>query len=481
MHRRLRPFILSSCALLAILAGGWWGYARRSANLRGDAPTIDTPVTPEEANSPSATMIVGDQAQKNLGLTAKPLKSETFWKTIAVQGMVVDRPSISDQEIVAPAIGTVSQIVHVAGDTVRPGDVLFTLKLASDSLHQAQTELFTTQKNIELATARQKRLAAVGSGVIPEATLIEVASEIARLEAAAKAYRLELSNRGFSRDDIAGVADGQLLAEISVVVPPRMPTRDSLAVAGLSSLAPPPLGPPRLELLEIQELKVDLGQQVQAGQTLCRLSNHQSLAIEGRAFRDETSLLERSIKEGWPVEVDFQEDAGSDWPAIDQPFPIRYIANTIDPVTRTFAFLMPLENQFKRVDHGNTTQLLWRFRPGQKVRLRIRVEKLDDVLVVPAEAVVWEGADAFVFTQNANTFERKGVHVLFRDRDRVVIANDGSLPTYVRRNERWTIAAVVRKAAAQLNRMSKSGSSAVPKGFHIHADGSLHKNEDEGK
>ena len=95
--------------------------------------------------------------------------------------------------------------------------------------------------------------------------------------------------------------------------------------------------------------------------------------------------------------------------------------------------------------------------------------------------VVIEDADAFVFTQNVNTFERKSVHVLFRDRDQVVLANDGTFPTYKKGQEQWTIPAVVRNAAPQLNRMTKAGSSDVPKGFHIHADGSLHKNEDEVK
>src|SRR6185295_20312445 len=99
----------------------------------------------------------------------------------------------------------------------------------------------------------------------------------------------------------------------------------------------------------------------------------------------------------------------------------------------------------------------------------------------PADAVVFEGADAFVFTQNVNTFERKSVHVLFRDRDQVVIANDDALPTYVKGKERWTIHAIARTAAAQLNRMAKAGSIATPTGYHVHADGSLHKNEDEGK
>jgi biotin carboxyl carrier protein len=419
---------------------------------------------------------VGDQAQKNLGLTAKPLQTDFFWKTIAIQGMVVDRPGFSDREVVAPAVGTVSQLFHVPGDMVRPGDKLFTLKLASESLQQTQSELFKTSKNIMLAEARRERLIA-GGQAIAQARVIEVESEISRLEVAAQAYRQELLNRGFLPADVNGVADGRLLSEITLVVPPRSAPQESpdSALNSTSAADEQPLA------YEVQELKVELGEQVQAGQTLCQLSNHQSLAIEGRAFRDETSLLERSVQEGWPVDVDFQEDASANWPVVEQSFPISYIANTIDPVTRTFAFLMPLENQYKTVDHGDRQQLLWRFRPGQKVLLRIRVEKLDDVFVLPADAVVLEGAEAFVFTQNVNTFERKSVHVVYRDRDRVVLANDGSLPTYVKGKTRWTIPAIARTAAAQLNRMTKAGSSSVPKGYHIHADGALHKNEDEAK
>jgi hypothetical protein len=360
---------------------------------------------------------------------------------------------------------------------VRPGDKLFTLKLASESLQQTQSELFKTSKNIMLAEARRERLIA-GGQAIAQARVIEVESEISRLEVAAQAYRQELFNRGFSPADVNGVADGRLLSEITILVPPRAIAPASLA-GELDSTSTPADGQPLA--YEMQELKVELGEQVQAGQTLCHLSSHQSLAIEGRAFRDETSLLERSVQGDWPVEVDFQEGADADWPPIEQTFHIRYIANSIDPVTRTFAFLMPLENQYKTVEHADRTQLLWRFRPGQKVLLRIRVEKLEDVFVLPADAVVLEGAEAFVFTQNVNTFERKSVHVLYRDRDRVVLANDGSLPTYARGNERRTIPAVARTAAAQLNRMTKAGSSGVPKGYHIHADGALHKNDDVAK
>lgn len=463
--RFVKP-VLTVAVVAALALGGYLTRATWLPLLQHGKPA-ETAAAAGEAGAPSEKVIVSDQAQKNLGLTAKPLKAQTFWKTIQVPGMVVDRPGISDRGVVAPATGVVARVAHVPGDTVRPGDVLFTLKLLSESLHLTQTDLFKATQDITLAQAQRKLLTA-SSGAVPEARVIEVDNQITRLQVAVKAYRQELLNRGFGPDLIDGIAEGKFVSEIPIVVPPRPVEAKPLTTTLVKRSADGPTAP----TFEVQELKAELGQQVQAGQTLCVLANHQSLAVEGRAFRDETPLLERSVKEGWPVEVDFQEDAAAGWPALDQTFRIRHMANNIDPVNRTFAFWMPLDNQSRAVEEDGRTQLLWRFRPGQKVRVLVRVEKFDNVFVLPADAVTREGPEAFVFTQNVNTFERKPVRVLLQDRQHVVIANDGSLipGTFV-----------VQAAAAQLNRMVKAGSSGVPKGYHIHADGSLHKNEDEGK
>jgi cobalt-zinc-cadmium efflux system membrane fusion protein len=477
MFRRIFAAVIACALLLAAIGGLWWGYQHWRPGK--PAGSLALPAVAPTNEGSTDKIIVSEQAQKNLALSAKPLRSEVFWKSVTVPGMIVDRPGLSDREIVAPVMGTVSHLFHVPGDTVRPGDPLFTLRLASESIHQTQADLFKTSQELKLAEAKKERLALGGEG-IPGARLIEAESDIARLEAAIKSYREELSHRAFSSNEIQGVAEGELVSEITVVTP--QPT----AGQGLAGESPVSTfgGPPASEqpfAYEVQSLTVELGEQVDAGRTLCHLSSHRALAIEGRAFRDETTLLEQSIEQQWPVDVDFGEDAAGDWPPIQEEFHIHFIANTIDPATRTFGFLMPLDNQYKEVNHGDTTQLLWRFRPGQKVLVRVRVEKLENVFVLPADAVVFEGADAFVFTQNVNTFERKSVHVLYHDRDQAVLADDGALPAYSKDGARRTIGAIARTAAAQLNRMAKAGSSGVPKGYHIHADGSLHKNEDEAK
>jgi biotin carboxyl carrier protein len=435
---------------LAVAAGlAAAGYATRDRWQPVLFPAA--PAAPDDGHADHAAagerVVLSEPAQKNLGLTAQPLKPEAFWKTLALPGMVIDRPGVSDRGVVAPATGVVSRIHKVAGDHARPGEVLFTLKLLSESIHQTQTDLFKTTQDAKLAEAQRKRLAA--SGAVPEARVIEAENQITRLEVAAKAYRQELLTRGLLPEQIDAVAEGQFVREIPIAVPARAAAKAPADEPGF----------------EVEAVKVELGQQVQAGQTLCLLANHRLLAVEGRAFRDEAPLLERVVREGWAVEVDFGEQDAGAWPPLGQAFRVTVVANTIDPDSRTFRFLLPLDNQSRAVEAGGREQTLWRFRPGQRVRLLVRVERLEDVFVLPAAAVVREGAEAYVFRQSGDAFDRKSVRVVYQDRDHAVVANDGSVPPGV---------FVAQAGAAQLNRMVKSRSGTVPAGFHVHADGSVH-------
>jgi membrane fusion protein, heavy metal efflux system len=471
---RQAPFSKPLFAIALVAALAMAGYFLRHVwmpLLLGDTAKVTSEPASEapDSDSPSSQVLLSDQAIANLGLRAKAVRPQTYWKTIQVPGMVVDLPGRSDRIVVSPVSGMVSKINVFPGDTVRPGDVLFTIRLLSDSLHQTQSELFKNTQDIRLAEAQKKRLLEA-RGAIAEARIIEVENQITRLEVSVQAYRRELVNRGLTAQQIDDAADGRFATETTIRVPTGLADAKSQLTAIAVQTTDASTDPP--PTYEVEELKVGLGQPVDAGEAICLLANHQNLAVEGRAFRDETPLLERSVKEGWPVEVDFQEDATAGWPPLEQTFHIRQLANTIDPINRTFAFLIPLENQSRAVEQEGRTQMLWRFRPGQKLRLLIRVEKLDNVFVLPTEAVARDNPEAFVFTQNVNTFERKPIRVLSQDRQHVVVANDGSLLPGM---------FVVQNAAAQLNRMAKSQSSGVPTGYHVHADGSLHKNEDEEK
>lgn len=403
------------------------------------------------------------QARANLALVSRPVKVSTYWRSIIVPGGIMDRPGLSDRGVTAPAVGVVTEIHAFPGDTVRPGDRLFTLRLLSEYIHNTQSELFKVTREIELETEKRQRLAQIGEGAIPQVRIIEVDQQIRRLQAARESHRQDLLTRGLSLEQVTQVAAGRFVATVDVVAPPPIsgpPSRPTPAAA------PAVPSPPQELAYEVQELTVDLGTQVQAGQLLGVLSNHATLFIAGHAFKREASSLERAAEEHWPLRVEFTEDDAAAWPPLDQTFEIRHLANTVDALSRTFDFFVPLVNQSRSYTTDGRTFVVWRFRPGQRVRLHVPVEKLENVIVLPAAAVVREGPEAYVFRQNGDLFDRRPVRVLHEDRLDVVIANDGSVAPG------WYVA---HGSAASLNRVLKAQSaSGAPVGVHVHADGTVH-------
>jgi hypothetical protein len=84
------------------------------------------------------------------------------------------------------------------------------------------------------------------------------------------------------------------------------------------------------------------------------------------------------------------------------------------------------------------------------------------VFVLPSEAVVREGPEAYVFRVNGSKLERQGVTVAASDRQQVAIKNDGSIfPGEV----------LAANSAYQLNLALKksSGSGIDPHAGHSHA------------
>jgi membrane fusion protein, heavy metal efflux system len=415
------------------------------------------------AASPAAAKILelSTQARQNLDLRSQPVKKEDYWRTILVPGEIVDRPGVSDIGVTAPAVGVVSEVHALPGDIVRPGDRLFTLRLVSEYIQNSQAELYKAARESDLVRERRDRLnSAVQEGAIPQSRLVELDQELSRLEASMQALQQDLLSRGLRLEQLDAVRSGSFVQSIEVAVPVGEPP----ATGPFISTASP--GQQGEFAYEFQDLKAELGAQVQAGELLATLANHQHLYIAGDAFKREAGYLERAAQGRWPIEVEFADDQPDAWPPLDQTFAIRHLANSIDPASRTFEFFVPLTNQSRSYEENGERFVVWRFRPGQRVRLHVPVEKMEGVIVLPAGAVVREGPEAFVFRQNGDLFERLPVRVLHEDRLKIVLANDGSVAPD------WYIA---QGSAATLNRVLKAqAASGVEPGVHVHADGTVH-------
>lgn len=416
--------------------------------------------------TPSQVLELSPQARKNLGLLVQPIKLQNYWRAIQIPGTVVDRPGVSDRGITAPAVGVVAKIHAFPGNTVKPGDKLVTLRLISEYLQNAQSELFKSTRETQLVAEQLKRLeSAAKTGAIAELRILEFENQLRRLSGAIQSYRQDLLSRGLTQLQIERVAEGQFVAEIEVLAPPQLNQTSSLTLTPNSENAETAEGAPTPHY-ELQSLKVELGQQVQAGQTLCELANHQALYIEGHSFKREAPYLEQAAQQNWPLTVDFAEAERDRWPPFEQQLSIRHLANAVDTDSRTFSFFVPLENQSRQYEQEGHAFWVWRYRPGQRVRLQVPLEEFRNVLIVPIAAVVREGADAFVFRQNGNLFNRTPVQVLYEDRQNAILANDGSVAPG------WYLA---QNCAASLNRVLKAqAASGVPAGVHVHPDGTVH-------
>lgn len=454
--------------IVAVLAALW---AARGSLFSSDESTDETPARSAESTSNAEILELGAAARKNLQLSAKPARPTDYWRTITIPGVIRDRPGVSDRGVTSPAVGAVSEIHVVPGDTIRPGERLVTIQLFSEYLQSTQTQLYTASDEIDFLQKEIDRLsAAATAGSISKSRIIDLNNDLRRQKTLVKAAKQELLNRGLSPGQVEQIEDGRFVSTIDVIAPPpkriehptrptsRSPiTQASFVLADQSDDA---------IAYEVQSLAIELGQAVQAGQLIADLANHRYLYVVGHAFKREAGWLERAAEQARQIEIEFTDDSGELWPPLDQTFRIRHLSNSIDPDTRTFDFFVPLENHSRAYERAGETFLVWRFRPGQRTRIHVPVERLENVFVLPSEAVAREGPEAFVYQQNGDLFNQIPVHILHQNRRNVIIANDGKITpgTYLAQN-----------AAASLRRVLKSQSaSGEQPGVHVHPDGTVH-------
>lgn len=444
---------------------GVFALRNRLPGIGGESTTSEHEESPVLPMQEAKVLQLSPQARQNMRLVSKRVTPQSYWRTVLIPGEIVDRPGLSDRGVTSPAVGVVTQIHAFPGDTVHAGDRLFTLRLLSEYIQNTQSELFKATRETQLIAEQVDRLKKlVDTGSVPQSRLIELDQQSRRQHAAIQSYRQDLLTRGLSLEQIKEATEGRFVASIEVVAPPDV--KSTAKEATSAQPEDPPPGKKAPQEYEVQELRVELGNQVQAGQLLGVLANHHSLYIQGHAFKSEAPYLERAAQYGWPVDVEFAEDDPGHWTPLKQSFQIHHLSNSIDATSRTFDFYIPLANQSHTYEKSGRDFLVWRFRPGQRVRLHVPVEEMKDVIVLPAGAVVREGPEAYVFRQNGDLFHRSPVRVLHEDRLHVVLANDGSVAPGL---------FVAQSGAASLNRVLKAqSSSGVPAGMHVHADGTVH-------
>jgi multidrug efflux pump subunit AcrA (membrane-fusion protein) len=360
----------------------------------------------------SATTL-SESAQANVGLQLAKVELKPFERTMTVPAMVVERPGRSRIQVAAPLTGVVARVWPLQGETVMPGQPLFDLRLTHEEVVEAQAEFLRTAEELDVLQREIDRLEKIAAeGVVPGKTLLERQYERQKLRARQRSQRQRLLLHGLSArqtDDI--LTQRTLLSALTIAVPnpPGEAVKD----------ASPPVQ-------QVQELNVETGQHIKAGDPLCVLANHAELYVQGKAFEQDAPVLNKVADQKWPLAVVI--DAEGHGRQIVTDLRLLYVASKVDPESRAFLFYVLLPNKLVRnreIDGHRFSA--WQFKPGQRVELLVPVERWANRIVLPVNAVVQDGPESYVFEKNNGHFDRRAVHVEYRDEYSVVVANDGTL------------------------------------------------------
>ncbi len=384
------------------------------ANMRPDPaqPAAHDPGADPQQSSTSLQL--SEQARKNVGLELVSVEQRDFDRTINVPAMVIERPGQTQLEVASQMTGIVTRIYPIRGEAVSPGEQLFELRLTHQDLVATQSAFLQTLEQLDVIDLEAARLEkGTSTGFIPEKRLLEQQYQQKLTEARRRAQRQGLLLHGLSKAQVDNIeTTRQLLEQVTILAPPLNDCESCRA---------------HEEFFQVAELAVSPGEHVSAGARLCTLTDHCELYVEGKAFEQDAHALNEAAKNGAPVTA-VVEGNGSG-PHGGKPLRILYVENQVDVETRALKFYVRLPNELIRneVTEDGHRFIGWRYKPGQRVELLVPVQRWENRIVLPVEAVVQEGVEWFVYRQAGGRFDRKSVHVEYRDQHHVVIENDGTL------------------------------------------------------
>jgi len=388
---------------------------------------------------------LSEQARRSIGLKEGDVTLSTFFRTITVPGMVVERRGRSQFTIIAPMTGYLTRILVTEGEAVSPDEPLFEIRLTHEEMVQSQADLLRTTAEVDVVRREIARLEAIGpEGLIPIKTVLERKYELQKLEAVLLAQRQALLLHGLTERQVDDIVTSRTLLGTVVVHAPGAAALDG----GSGTLV-------------VQELSVERGEHVTAGDTLAVLVDHGTLLVEGEAFEQDIAQITEAAAGRKPIAAILEAKGGPGQHI--EGLRIAYVADRIAPESRTLRFYVGLPNEAvdEPRDDGPNRFVTWRYKPGQRMQLRVPVEEWAERIVLPTEAVAQDGVENYVFRVNGDHFDREAVHVEHRDPRSVVIANDGTLFP----GDRVALSAAQQ---LQLALKNKSGGGIDPHAGHHH-------------
>jgi cobalt-zinc-cadmium efflux system membrane fusion protein len=157
---------------------------------------------------------------------------------------------------------------------------------------------------------------------------------------------------------------------------------------------------------EINERDITLGESVDPNKELFHIIDLSEVIVQADVYEEDVGKVKLGLDARIRV-LGYPNDAFAG--------KIKFIGAQLDPDTRT----LPVWISVKNPD--------WKLRPEMFAKVAVVLNKNEDVLSVPKDALMEDGGEKFVFVQTGNTFNRVDVQTGAED-DRFVEIKDGLVP-----------------------------------------------------
>ena len=392
---------------------------------------------------------LSDQARSNLGLELDVLKLGAFVDSIDIPGTIVPSRGRTHIDVTSPMTGVIESIMIRQGEMVESGTSLFGLRMTHQKLVEAQETYLAQLGQLDVEQKEIVRLESITrSGAVAGKTLIARKYERDKISASIRAARQALLLDGLTKSQIDQIERTRELVREVVIKAPELHADDSLHHQSHEKDAD---GHQHVDIdLLVSELQVNRGQAVQSGQSLARLSDYQTLLIQGHAFERDADILRSAAEADLPLRAVLQSTgSGNDSLTILEDLHIQRVENEIDPASRLFSFYVGIEN---RITQSETQQgrryVSWQLKPGQRLTLQVPTAKYENVFTIPKSAIAQSGPDRYVFLNQIGRFEQVPVRILAENSTHVAIENKRPL----RSGRRLVIAGAHQLQMAMENR-----------------------------
>lgn len=394
----LKPIGLAA-AVLASAAAGWLAANMvRSPESSTSAPPAITQKQPHDEHAEAGHLEhldLSEPAQKSLGLKLAAVGPATFTRSLLLPAAVIEKPGHSGHTVSSRVQGIV-ETVHVSmGERVKPGQPLFDIRLTGDAIVAAQSSLLEAIITVDTTKRELERITELAQqGTLPGKTKTQLEYELRKLDSQRNLRQQELLVRGLSAEQIASVIKtNTLIGDVRMTVPARRVSDEKSAADDA--------GGDHEDSYTVETIDVHPGKTINPGDQLAHLAWHDQLYVEGYAFERDLDAIAKNISNRIPVQLEF---GTHDSPTVLNDMRIRYLDNHVDKESGAFRFYVEFTNQILQdaeADEGRIYRS-WRFKPGQRLHVRLPIEQIENQFVLPLAAVVQEGVNSYVFRVEAD-------------------------------------------------------------------------------